>query len=76
MKSRFYITGLIFISLLFYSCSNDDEFIIPEATKIRITSDINLKNELKEKAIDSTTVIVNSVKNFPGDPSNPKPPRN
>jgi len=76
MKSRLYIAGIVFTSLLSYSCSNDDEFANPEANNnnFKITSDVSLKNELK-KTIDST-VIFNAVSTVNGDPSNPKPPRN
>jgi hypothetical protein len=88
MKNKLFIAGLVFISLLTYSCSNDDEFGMPEGKKniFKIKPEVNLKNELVQKRIDSTTIIfhegdpiegngtkLNAVE---GDPSNPKPPRN
>ena len=78
MKSKLYIAGLVSISLLTYSCSNDDGYEMPEVknNNFKITPQAGLKNELKEKTIDSTTVIFNIEANaIEGDPSNPKPPR-
>ncbi len=77
MKSKLYIAALVSISLLTYSCSNDDEFEIPEVenNNFKITPEIGLKNEFKEKIIDSTTVNFSEVNPIDGDPSNPKPPR-
>ncbi|MBG6063564.1 hypothetical protein IWX83_003375, partial [Flavobacterium sp. CG_9.1] len=59
MKSKLYIAGLVSISLLTYSCSNDDVYEIPEVknNNFQITSQAILKNGLNEKTIDSTTVI-------------------
>lgn len=93
MKNKLFIAGLVFISLLTYSCSNDDEFGMPEGknNNFKITPEVNLKNELVQKRIDSTTIIFregDAVEGDPiegngpklnaahGDPSNPKPPRN
>ena len=78
MKSKLYIAGLISISLLTYSCSNDDGYGVPEvkSNNFKITPQADLKNELNEKTIDSTTVIFNmEVSAMEGDPSNPVPPR-
>ncbi|TRX33007.1 hypothetical protein FNW52_16265 [Flavobacterium sp. ZT3R18] len=78
MKSKLYITGLVSISLLTYSCSNDDGYEIPEIenNNFKITPKAGLKNELNEKTIDSSTVIFNiKASAMEGDPSNPKPPR-
>lgn len=59
MKNKLFISGLVFISLLTYSCSNDDEFGMPESknNNSKIKPEVNLKNELVPKRIDSTTVI-------------------
>jgi hypothetical protein len=74
MKSKLYIAGLVTISFLTYSCSNDDGYEIPEVKNNngQITPQASLKNELNQKKIDSTTVIMYAVD---GDPINPKPPR-
>lgn len=78
MKSKLYITGLVLLSVLTYSCSNDDAY---EASDVKtenfeIVPQKELKDELKEKKIDST-VTFSIIKEDPreGDPSNPKPPR-
>lgn len=78
MKIKLHIAGLVFISLLTYSCSNDDGYEIPEVknNNFQIIPQAGLKNELKEKAIDSTSVIINTeVYSAEGDPINPIPPR-
>jgi hypothetical protein len=79
MKSKLYIIGLISISLLTYSCSNDDSFPIPEVenNNFKLRPQSNLKNDLKEQTIDSTAIILNiEINTDEGDPSNPKPPKN
>ncbi|RKR12093.1 hypothetical protein C8C83_3862 [Flavobacterium sp. 90] len=92
MKNKIFIAGLIFISLFMYSCSNDDEFGVPDSknNNFKIKPENNLKNEIEQKRIDSTTINfreVNAIEGDPtngngpvlnaahGDPSNPKPPR-
>ncbi|MDI5888453.1 hypothetical protein [Flavobacterium yafengii] len=79
MKSKLYIAGLVSISLITYSCSNDDVYEIPEVknNNFQITPQAVFKNGLNEKTIDSTTVIFSMEESaVEGDPSNPKPPRN
>lgn len=78
MKSKLYIAGLVSISLLTFSCSNDDDFEMSEVknNNFKMTPQVGLKNEQKEKIIDSTTVIFSEANANEGDPSNPKPPRN
>jgi hypothetical protein len=74
MKSKLYIVGLIFVSLLTYSCSYDYEVPEIKNDNFKIIPQARLKNELKEKIIDSTNVIFNNEENaIEGDPSNPKP---
>lgn len=78
MKSKLYIAGLVSISFLTYSCSNDS-YDVPKvkSNNFKITPQANLKNELNEKTIDSTTLIFNiETSAVEGDPSNPKPPKN
>lgn len=78
MKSKLYIAGLVSISLLTYSCSNDDGYEIPEVknNNFKITPQSGLKNEFKKTTIDSTTVIFSIEENaIEGDPSIPKPPK-
>jgi cell division protein FtsL len=78
MKSKLCIVGLVFASLLIYSCSNDDSYEVQDVKSIntRIHHQSNMKNLLKEKVIDSTAVINKIDKtNTKGEPSNPIPPR-
>lgn len=78
MKSKLYIAGLIFVVLLNYSCSGDYGDEVPEAknNNFQIIPQVGLTNELKEKVIDSTSVIINTeVYSVEGDPINPIPPR-
>ncbi|TDE03740.1 hypothetical protein [Flavobacterium hiemivividum] len=76
MKSKLYIVGLVSISLLTYSCSNDDGYEV-KSNDLKITPQADLKNELNEKTIDSATTIFNVEESaVEGDPSNPKPPKN
>lgn len=79
MKNRLYIiAAVVFISLLSYSCTNDEELEMPEAKEnnFKITPDANLRNEVKQEKIDVNALIDSDVSTLPGDPSNPKPPRN
>ncbi|MFE3872162.1 hypothetical protein ACFX5F_13110 [Flavobacterium sp. ZS1P70] len=78
MKSKLYIAGLVFISFLTYSCSDDYSDEIPENSNknFEIKPKPILQNDLIEKTIDSTSVIINTeVYNADGDPINPIPPR-
>ena len=74
MKSKLCIAGLVLISLLTYSCSNDDGYDMPEVknNNFKIVPQLSLKNGVKEEEIDSAAVIINDLD---GDPINPKPPR-
>lgn len=79
MKNTLCITAaVVFISLLSYSCTNDDELAMPEAKgdNFKIATDANLQNELKQEKIDLKAVIDSDMRTLQGDPSNPKPPRN
>ena len=82
MKRKLYIVGVIFISLVTFSCSNDDLENLESENNIVKRSEKVLLNELNEQAIDSTTVIApggnkseQSTTDSDGEPSNPKPPR-
>lgn len=81
MKRKLYIVGVVFISLLAFSCSNDDFEDSNEGGNVVRTSDKELINELNEKNIDSSTVAkpvdtnVDASADSDGEPSNPKPPR-
>lgn len=78
MRNKLYIAGLIVLSALTYSCSNDESFEAPEAksNNLKIVPHTYLKNKLNEKKIDSTTVNLKvEIINVDGDPSNPLPPR-
>ncbi|KFF11191.1 hypothetical protein [Flavobacterium hydatis] len=78
MKSKLYITGLVLLSVLTYSCSNDDVYETSEVKNENFKTPLQAgsKDELKKRIIDSTAVFF-IVKEDPreGDPSNPKPPR-
>jgi hypothetical protein len=79
MKNKLYIAGLVLISLLTYSCSNDEDGYGDQGIKANTLKSVPqsvLINELNAKPIDSTNV--NSAMEIPdpeGDPSNPIPPR-
>jgi len=90
MKRKLYIVGVVFISLLAFSCSNDDFEDSNEGSNVVRTSgkelinELNEKeliNELNEKNIDSSTVAkpvdtnADASADSDGEPSNPKPPR-
>lgn len=73
MKSNLIIPGLLIsISLLTFSCTNDD-YEIPESqgSHIKAITKDQLKKEINTITIDST--IVNTQDD--GEPNNPKPPR-
>lgn len=76
MKNKLSIGVLVFICVLTYSCSNDDDYESKavENANVKTKQQIHLKNELTKKIIDPTNIIFN--KDQDGDPSNPKPPRN
>jgi hypothetical protein len=79
MKNKLYIAGLVLISLLAYSCSNDEDSYEVQGVKpndLKSAPQSILKSGLTIKAIDSTTVKLNMEISSPdGDPSNPLPPR-
>nr|WP_315164826.1 hypothetical protein [uncultured Flavobacterium sp.] len=68
------ITGLVLISLLTYSCSNDEERLEVQARDFKTIPQSVLKNDSPIKNIDSTTVKLNAT-DLDGDPINPIPPR-
>ncbi|PAM96249.1 hypothetical protein B4N84_02175 [Flavobacterium sp. IR1] len=75
MKSKLYILGLVFISLLMFSCSAD-ELENQEVKGVKFEK----RNEIATQRPDSTIVGSqplpdNGQENVYGDPSNPKPPR-
>lgn len=79
MKNKLYIAGLVLISLLAYSCSNDEDSYEVQGVK---TNDLKnapqsiLKTGLNIKAIDTTAVRLNMEISSPdGDPSIMIPPR-
>lgn len=78
------IAGLVSISLLTYSCSNDEEsFEVQEvkAKDFKTTPQSFLKVSFPTKITDTTTVKLGSdafdsdAVELEGDPSNPIPPR-
>jgi hypothetical protein len=77
MKRKLYLVGVVFISLLAFSCSTDDLEDSNSGGKIVRTSDKGFINESNEKIIDSSTVVKPSDAEIDsdGEPSNPKPPR-
>jgi hypothetical protein len=76
MKSKLYIAGLVSISLLTYSCSNDDGYERQEIQKssINIKELPNFNKEVNPKRVDSSAVKVERTTED-GDPSIPVPPR-
>jgi hypothetical protein len=70
MKNKLYITGLVLISVLTYSCSNDED-----SYEVKTPQSV-LKNELTARPVDSIRVnsSMESV-DQEGDPINPIPPR-
>jgi hypothetical protein len=79
MKNKLHIAGLVCITLLTYSCSNDDSY---QGQEVKAKSfEITPQAVLKAKTIDSTTVksgtkISTSSAIAPdGDPVNPPMPR-
>jgi hypothetical protein len=79
MKNKLHIAGLVCITLLTYSCSNDDSY---EGQEVKAKNfEIAPQTVLTAKTIDSTTVksgtkISTSSAIAPdGDPANPPMPR-
>ncbi|MNX45881.1 hypothetical protein D3C86_764060 [compost metagenome] len=76
---KLYVAGLVSISLLTFSCSNDEESVGVQEVKARdfkTTPQSVLESDFTAKASDSTTVKLSTdVIETDGDPSNPKPPR-
>jgi hypothetical protein len=82
MKNKLYIAGLVCITLLTYSCSNDDSY---EVQEVKAKSfEITPQAVLNAKIIDSSSVkvgtkIISTQINIAppedGDPNNPLPPR-
>jgi hypothetical protein len=75
MKNKLYIAGLVLVSLLTYSCSNDEDSYDIQGVKantLKSAPQSVLKNELIAKPIDSIGVESNSAD---GDPSIIIPPR-
>lgn len=76
---KLYVAGLVSISLLTFSCSNDEDSIEVQEVKARdfkTTPQSVLESDFTAKANDSTTVRLSSdAIDTDGDPSNPIPPR-
>jgi hypothetical protein len=77
MKSKLHIIGLISLSLLIFSCSNDEyEDTAVENNNLKLVRKAEIKDNLNAKITDSTSVINNEQPgSTQGEPSNPKPPR-
>lgn len=73
---KLYMAGLVSISLLTYSCSNDEESIEVQTRDFKTMPQSVLKSDFTAKANDSTTVRLSTdaVDEY-GDPINPRPPR-
>ncbi|WP_197056046.1 hypothetical protein [Flavobacterium sp. AED] len=80
MKNKLHIAGLVCITLLTYSCSNDDSY---EGQEVKAKNfEITPQTVLTAKTIDSTTVKSGTKINAAptssapdGDPVNPPMPR-
>ena len=77
---KLYMAGIISVSLLTYSCSNDEESYEVQGVKtkdLKIAPQSSLKSELN--VIDSTAINgpmgAEGMTSPEGDPSNPRPPR-
>jgi hypothetical protein len=85
MKSKLFISGLlIFISLLTFSCTNDDDEIQNVNDKeLKIEQKNSLKNlndKINMNTVQDSVVKIpiqegNITSDSNGDPSNPRPPR-
>jgi hypothetical protein len=75
MKKILYITGLVLISLVTFSCSNDEDVYGNQEVKADALKSIP-ESTLNKTAKDSTKVnIPMQIAPQEGDPSNPRPPR-
>ncbi|MBS7231544.1 hypothetical protein KHA90_10970 [Flavobacterium psychroterrae] len=73
MKTKLHITGLLLLTLLTISCSNDDyETTEVQNNTLKVLPIDKLKKEVNSSVIDSTTI---STPDDDGEPNNPKPPR-
>jgi hypothetical protein len=79
MKTKLYIAGLILISLITFSCSNDEDSYEVQEVKSNTLKSVPksvLINRLTAKPIDSINVNTTpETQGQEGDPSNPIPPR-
>lgn len=78
MKSKLHVAGLVFVSLLTCSCSDDYDFNPTERenNNFKISHQAGENDDFKGMTKDSTSVIIGEKENSnEGDPSNPKPPR-
>lgn len=81
MKNKLYILGIVIISLVNYSCSNeeDDFQSIKGLKNNEKLKKFDVKSEVSPKTIDSVhTIDIEHPANNTmqdGDPSNPVPPR-
>ncbi len=75
MKNKVYIAGLVLISALTFSCSNDEESFENQEVKANALKSLPQSVLIKEP-IDSTQVNPTMDMAQPeGDPSIPRPPR-
>jgi hypothetical protein len=79
MKNKLYIAGLVLISLITFSCSNDEDSYEVQGVKNNTLNSVPksvLINRLIAKPIDTTKVNTPmEAQGQEGDPSNPIPPR-
>lgn len=78
MKSKLYLPGLIIISIMIVSCSDDDyENHKVQNDNLKAIPIEALKSDLNEKEIDSVSIRASEIIAADGDgePINPKPPR-
>lgn len=85
MKSKLIISGLlIFISLLTFSCTNDDygiqnvndkEIKIETKQSLKILKGKIIMNVVQDSVAETVIQEVNTASDGYGDPSNPRPPR-
>lgn len=80
MKNKLYILGLVSISLLTFSCSNDDNGYDTQEVKAK-NLEVIPQAVLQAKIIDSTAIKLDtqistsSASSADGDPANPLLPR-
>lgn len=73
---KLYVAGLVSISLLTFSCSNDEESVDVQEVKsgnFKTTPQSVLESNFTARTSDSTIVKLST--DADGDPINPKPPR-